>query len=577
MYLVQKLPSVNCVFCQIPALIGCLLGVPVLVHAQSSSSGAVGADDAQVIGTWRAGNPGAPVPVLVTEAQGTRVEWTGGVSVDQYANRITSASGFSGTGLQSGSYYKAMTQNDLRVSPVGGPTDYFQIATTHSDDLSVARQSHAQIGSLQFGRSGADYLVAAGDVVPNFSSLSSALNVRGFVGQLHFGGASVNAYSGQVAESWEALRNPTLRLLPLRTVNGLKVEAALSDFFRGYVTSQYSHERSLGSPLGGAISEGESFTTHSAGFHYQKGGITLSGEVASSAKDRGDAESRTGSALVLDVGWQEGGNSLRSGLHVIDPEYRSLSHAARAGVREAYVTVQKALSPQVSAGVDLRQSRLTTLGGALAVPTATDTDAVALNLQWNPGPDFPGWTGSLQHSRAIAHTSESHSQVNRDASMSVNYASPLWSASLTYGEGVLRYSLWPDYNSVTTNVYGSFRRVVQASEVAGGWAGVWGGGFRRQKQKLAAGSGVTSTEVSLQALVERADWGSASLAVVQSSLEQGDGAQPVRSRSLQFDMTYFLGKKVSLRVYLRNAQLNYNKPLSAVAEKSAGVQMNMSY
>jgi hypothetical protein len=90
----------------------------------------------------------------------------------------------------------------------------------------VLSQNRYQVNNLQLGRAGEGYMLALGDIAPNFSSLSSSLGARGLYGQRQFADMTVYGFTGMVAESWETLDNRIPRSQYLKDVHGIKLEKA---------------------------------------------------------------------------------------------------------------------------------------------------------------------------------------------------------------------------------------------------------------------------------------------------------------------------------------------------------------
>jgi hypothetical protein len=193
----------------------------------------------QVIRAWQQNNLGAAGPSLKREEDGsTRLEWKGGLTVDTYSNDVSSAGGYLNTPSRTGAFYRNTLNSDLRAVHKDNTVDYFQLGATSSNDLSVLSQNRYQINNLQLGRAGEGYMLSLGDVTPNFSSLSSALGVRGLYGQRQFGEVTAYGFTGMVAESWETLGNKVPRSQYLKDVHGVKLEKAFGSALKTYVTSQ---------------------------------------------------------------------------------------------------------------------------------------------------------------------------------------------------------------------------------------------------------------------------------------------------------------------------------------------------
>ena len=124
-----------------------------------------------------------------------------------------------------------------------------------------------------------DLMFALGDVAPNFSSLSSALGLRGLLGQRQFSGVTASGFTGLIAESWEALDNKVPRTQYLKDVHGLKLEKKWGASLITYLTTQSSSEREPTTLLAQlpATARGKSRSV-TGGFQYQKDQFSLRSE-----------------------------------------------------------------------------------------------------------------------------------------------------------------------------------------------------------------------------------------------------------------------------------------------------------
>jgi hypothetical protein len=202
-----------------PLVLGCSL-LPLASGAQ-----VVAATDDEVIRGWQQAQPGSPVPVLTAEGAGTRLTWSGSATFDAYSTRVRSGAGHVSSPLGNGEFGKAAFQGDARWVQPDGTVDALMFRTLHTNDRAVLPRTAYQLGNLQAARTSSWYSLAAGDVAPNFSKLSSALGVRGLFGQVTAGPAAVSGFTGRVAESWEALGRPALRSQP---VHGARREGRIA-------------------------------------------------------------------------------------------------------------------------------------------------------------------------------------------------------------------------------------------------------------------------------------------------------------------------------------------------------------
>lgn len=557
-------------------LLSAMAAVPAATLAQSGQQ-AQAASDADVIEAWQAKNPGGLVPTLRTEGTGTRLEWTGSVTADRYRNQISSGAGAAGTPLVTGQHYRATAAGDARWIRADGAADHLQFNVLQSNDPAVLRGKHHQIGALQFGRNRAGYAVALGDVAPNFSPLSSALGLRGIWGQADIGRVAMSTYAGQVAESWESWQQRDLRTQPLRSVHGLKLEYPLASTFKAYVTTQGYSDHPASSPFFAGEAE-SSARNHTVGFNYRSGALGVQAETALSAWESAAGDSRSGQATVIDGTWQGDKWSLRFGAHDVEAAYTSLSLMAKPGISEAYVAADWSLSTRVSLVGDVRRSRQSFLATAFTPAYSIDTDAFSLAANFNFGPDWPGWSGSVQGVHSVARTVDDQKQRNQSANISLNYASAGLAFNLGYGQGHLSNSAAPQQDSDSQQLTWTLRRTLLSGAAGlGGWTAVAGWQGKAQLQTNADGARIRNGDTGLQLSLERAAVGSVNLLLTSGAVTPATGLPSARSRGVQLDASYLPTKTSSIKVYWRHIRLNANYAELAVIERTAGVQLNASF
>jgi len=560
-----------------------LLGTVLLCHehALAQQSDAVHlAPNAQVLQAWQQGSGGGPAPVLAAqEGGGTRLEWKLGESLDAYSNNVQSAGGQVNTPLRSGTFFRNTFRGDLRAIHADQAVDYFQLGTTHSNDPAVLSQGRRQVNNLQLGRTGPDHLLALGDIAPNFSSLGSSLGARGLLGQRQFGGLTVSGFTGLVAQSWEALENRVPRLQPVKDVHGIKLEKAWSPSLRTYVTGQGFSEREASAALAQFLPAPGRSRSASAGFAHQQGQLTLTGEMAGSRFENGGQADRSGHAGILDATWRKGNVGLRAGYHDISTGFTSLSLAAQSGVREAYAGADWTAGARLTLSADLRRSRNTTLATADLASTGMQTDALATRAMLNFGPDHPGWSLSLQQLGERSTDLAGAHGANRDTSGTLNYSGTVWNASVGYGIGAVRSTLWPENDS--RNSKWSLSVGHSHSDGQGMQPATWRIATRlsatAQKQRLQAGGEITNTSYTISMTGERTGQGSFSLLATGGTVARMPGGPSLRQRSLQLDASYPVGRQVGLKAYLRSAQRNIADPQLSAREKAVGLQLTCEF
>ncbi|MFM7330842.1 MAG: hypothetical protein ACKO1L_04140 [Brachymonas sp.] len=109
-----------------------------------------------------------------------QIEFHGGITVDAYRVDIKNPSGNAALSpLRENDFGKAVFQGDVRTQSPEQDVTYLQGVLTGTNDRTVIARYANQINSFQMGRAGVGYQLAFGDVVANFSGLSSNLGLRG--------------------------------------------------------------------------------------------------------------------------------------------------------------------------------------------------------------------------------------------------------------------------------------------------------------------------------------------------------------------------------------------------------------
>lgn len=535
----------------------------------------------QAAQSWQQNNPGGQTPQIVRQEDGsTRIEWTGGVAADVYTNKITTSNS-ANTPLRSGDFYKAAIQSDLRGINPAGTVNYFQFGLTHSNDRAVLSLYPRQINNIQLGRSGQGYLMAVGDVAPNFSSLSSALGARGFIGQKQIGDTSISGYGGVVAESWEAVDNTVARNQFLRDVYGVKLENAFTQNLKIYATGQAGADRagSITNPLWSASALAAKLHASSMGFQYAEGQFQLAGETAVSGYQQETQADRSGRASVLDAGWRGQAVALRAGYHDIDPGFTSLSLMAIAGVKEAYTGGDWTVASWLALGADLRNSKNSTLATIFTPSQATDTDSGAVRANINFGPNLPGWGLSLQKNGSKTRDALSNASRNEQNSVMLNYASPGWTAGLGHGLGNIRNEASSALDSdMTSWQFMLGRSLSDASNTSpASWSLNINLNAALQDQRLLSGTGTRNVNYTLTFAGQRAGWGNLNLVLTDGLTSRPTGQPDLKLRSAQLEAVHPFSQASSAKLYVRDTRSNIGDPLLGVDERVAGVQYTHSF
>lgn len=551
-----------------PLLASFSLACPL--HAQQTELRVTHSDDIQQ--SWAQHNFGAAQPRLVRDDDGgSRLEWQGDLTVDRYFQQVSSAGGNLNSYMQPGDYYKAALRANLLATRMDGGNDFLRFGLTNSNDRAVLSLHSRQIDNLQFGHSGKSYLVAVGDVAPNFSSLSSSLGARGLFGQYQRGDTSVYGYSGVVADSWEALEGAVERSRFLRDVHGLKVQYQTRPALSFYATTQHGEDRQ-GSFVSTSGSTPDPVATESstAGFQYGEGAWRATGEVAYGRSQTGSSAAVSGQAHVLDLSWRGQGNlAARAGYHALDPGFATLSHLAQSGVEETYLGGDWGVTPWLSLNGELRSSQNRTLATIASPETTYETDSGSLRGNITLGPDLPGW--SMQMQLSDSRTRDSLAQVNRNgqSSYGLGYASPAVNASLGLGHGLYRSQSYPDWNSDSASWNFNLSRVFSSDtwNVKAGLDGAY-----QEQVMVVDGSHTSNTSYNLSLNARHTRWGNVQILVGDGLLQQPNGAPGLRQRSYQLDATRPLPWNGNLKLYVRDIRRNINDPVLEAVEKMWGFQ-----
>lgn len=563
-----------------PGVLGGLLCSPMPAQAQQEAPAGLTPNE-QVLQTWQQSNLGGAVPSLTREEDGsTRLEWKGGLTVDTYRNTIQSASGTTTTPLRSGDFQRSTFNSDLRALRKNNVVDYVQIGVTSSDDRSVLSQHPYQINNFQFGRTGEGYALAFGDIALNFSSLGSAIGVRGAYGQHQFGPVTLQAFTGQVAESWEVLTNSVPSNQALKAVHGLKLERTFGSALRTYVTAQASAEHrapSMAQSITAALGATRSVT---AGFQYQQDQFNLAGETAGSSFEDDGKTNRRGRASVIDGTWRSGQFGWRAGHHDIGSAFTSLSVAAQAGILESYAGVDWTAAPWVSFAGDIRNATMSTLASGTMASTSSRSDSAALRANINFGPNHPGWALALQQATVKQLDSAALASHRRDSSATVNYASPSWNTGFAVGVGRNVSVMSPASDSLTDNWSLNIGRMFSnaAPDLPQSWsAGINFAATSQTQRLLMTGTQTHNTNYTLTFTGQRAGWGSVNLLLSGGATSQPSGAPSLRMQGVQLDALYQLQGQSSVKAFVRSTRRNIADPVLAVEEIVAGLQLVYNY
>ena len=522
---------------------------------------------------------GGATPQVVAQPDGsTRIEWHGNATADVYGNKINSAGGATNTPLTSGTFGKSIFQSDLRGIGPGGDVSQFQLGMTFSNDRSVLSQTSHQINNLQLGRAGPNYQITIGDVAPNFSTLSSALGVRGLMASRQFGSTGVSGYAGVVAESWEALGEQIYRNQLVRDVYGVKVDHAITPTLKVYATGQEGSDRSDSITAPGVIGtlQPARVRTGSGGLTYQDGPWQFSSEAAMSGFEQTGLPGRHGHAVVADGSWRGSTVTLRGGFHDIDTNFASLSTAAQAGIKETYAGGDWTAASWLSLGSDLRRSKLATLDTVSTPSAITRTDSGTLRATVNLGPNWPGWTGTVQQAESRIFDSLAQRSRNEQSSAGINYASPTWTSGVNYGLAKVRSAAAAASDSDTESFQLMLGRAFNNANAnaPASWTLNLNTSGGMQRQHLLAGGDTVTTNYSVGISGQNTRYGSLNLIFTGGQITQITGLPALRQRGVQVEALHPLSARSAVKVYSRDTQRNIGDPLSGATERVTGIQLS---
>ncbi len=537
------------------------------------------AENEQVLQVWQ--QSGVSAPELVRQDDGaTLIQWKGGASLDAYHNSTTGGSMV--TPLASGSYHRLQLQGDLRAMHTNGDQNYLQFYATNTDDPAVL--SHApgtQIGTLQLGHSAADYQLAVGDVMADFSSLGSSTGLRGVLAQKQLGDALVSGMAGALANSWEQLAKHVDRTQYIRRVYGAKLDAPIGSASRVFVTAQ-SYSDDEGSLDGGnSVLAPASAHTTTAGFSYQQDRFALQGEAGFSRWQEEGRDVEDDHAFILDASWTFDTLGMTAGHHDIGEYYTSLSAQAGTGLRESYLNGNWMATGWLSLNSDLRHSEntlatISTTGTPPATPSinSSETDSLATTANISFGPAYTGLSLMLNQSLSRGENSDGTDNRNTGYSGTLSYADQQWSASLGYQIASSQNSASSATDADTRSWQLSLgRNWSSATEMASTWMLGLNLGLSRQMQELDAGGGPTTTGWQLSLNGQHDYWGMLSASYMHGSTSGQPGGGDLRQANWQIDASHTLGENNSVSLYLRNNTTSGSTTGADYKERVAGIQL----
>ena len=553
------------------------LSFPAFIYAADETTAPPDSNEA-ASQDWQQQSTGSPAPELVKQEDGsTKIEWHGGAVLDYHDNSVEAVSGRVRTPLSNGQFTNLQVQSDLRGTNAAGDVNYFQLGVTTTNDRSILSQFSRQINQVQIGRAGSGYLIAAGDVAPNFSSLSSALGVRGLIGQKQIGTTTFSGYTGYVVPSWEYLESRVPRTQLSRTAIGGKVEHTFDQKFTVYATAQ-----SLRDHAGTADFSGIDPTyigTNSLGFQYTEGRYTLAGEAAVGRFSGDKQQNRRGYAEIIDGGWRGDVVSLRAGYHNIEAAFVSLSQAAQPGIREAYVGGDWTAASWLNLGLDLRNSQGFTLAAPPFTSQKTDTDSGSLRANINFGVNHPGWALALLENMSHSRDPNDFSTRNEQSSAALSYANASWNSGIAYALEHVRSQASPLTDSDTGTWQGNIGRRFsnEDSLTPASWTIGTNLSYTLQQQSLLTGLDLRASNIAFSINANRNNWGNINFVISRGTNSRPSGLPSLNVDSVQVDASHQIGTKGSIKLYARQARRNVIEPAIGSIEKLVGLTLGYTF
>lgn len=529
-----------------------------------------------VVQQWAQTSPGT-TPGLLSQGDGsTRIEWHGGVSVQNYTNNIDTSNTF-GSALRNGNYTLMRIQSDLRGITPTQDVNYLQLGVVATNDRSVLSQYSPHIETFQTGRAGAGYIVSAGDVSPNFSNLSSVLGVRGFLGQRQFERTALSMYAGVVAPSWEYLDHLVPRVQLMKEVQGVKVEYAISDHLRGFVTGQHGQDLANSADVMGLpVTE---LSSTSLGFQLTDRKYAISAETAYSRFRQDGEDSRDGTATTIDATWRGDTLLLRAGHHDINAKFSSLSLSASPGTRETYAGGDWRAASWIGLSADIRNGKTYTLPTVFLPSQITDSNSGSVRANINFGTNHPNWNLALQSSVSNSQDSYGVHSSNDQHSVNLGYAKGLWAISAGYSLGRMENGALPALNGDTDTWMASVGRSFsdQTSIMPSTWMVSTFLTTSIQNQHVAGGMETKAYSTSLNLTGQRTDWGMLNLSLGMGSNTRPNGESTLRMTSVAIDGSHPLGRQGNIKIYVSDIRRNISDATLYANERVTGVQLNYRF
>ena len=527
---------------------------------------------------WAEQNVGAQTPELVKQDDGsTKVEWHGGAVVDMHWNDIYSPAGVVNTPFNNINSRTLSVQSDLRGTNAAGDVNYFQIGATTSNDRSILSQFSRQINQVQVGRAGQGYLIAAGDVAPNFSSLSTSTGVRGLIAQRQFNALTFSGYTGYIVPSWEYLESRIPRTQLLREVLGGKAEYQLNKNFSAYITTLGAYDKANSADFAGI--NPTQVNTNTIGLQYADEHYQVTAESGRSRFSAENQDGIAGRANIIDGSWHNDTMKIQSGFHDLGAGYVSLSGAAQAGNREKYFATEWSAASWVSLGADLRNSKNFTLATLFFPSQLTDTDSGSIRANINFGVNHPGWQLALQENISNSTDPNQFETRREQSTIGLNYANSLWNSALSYGLEQIRIESTPSNDNNAHNWQASVGRTFSNADslTAATWTISTNLSSALQLQNYTNGFDTRSMNNSLNVSAQKNDWGLLNVSFTHGSNSRANGLAALTVNSIFLDASRPIGTKGRIKIYGHETRRNLQDINTANIEKVVGLELGYTF
>ncbi len=524
---------------------------------------------------------------------GVRITWEGALSVDLYRRRVEGPPLL--TPYRSGGYAQFEFESDRRESDPHGRVRWLRFGAALSDDTAVLPTGQGKVRHLSVGEAGPQHRWAVGDVPVEHSALGIYSPVRGVLAEAMIGASTLVSFSaGTLAESWEALADESHRTLRRRDLATVMLATGLGNDAQAFATVQAFadagdpgrfDDRFGWAPSDEVPTSGRSAT---AGFRWRHGAWSAQGEVGASRWREDGAASRQDQALVVDVGWDGNGLSLRAGHHAIGRYFGMVSSLAASGVGETYANASWTVTERWGLTLDLRRSRndlsrppvppppITVPPTAPSAPTpvAGRVDSVQVSSRYAVA-SVSGLALTANAGRSRSATDDALSDQRTDqGGVGAQWAQAGWNAAVGWQHtrladgGVVAGG--QRGNAYTMNLGRTLSDARADRAASWQWTTQLSANLRRQR--LSGGTRVDTDTWTLVFQGERVGWGQLGLTLGTSRGNDALGSD-VRMEWMQLEGARALGERTGLKLYVRDGRLHHGA-LYEYQEQLYGVQLS---